>query len=246
MALIELAQRLERLDRVMHIWEGLLDGLEPHGITRVIYLTAAYNRTAAHLLHNVGALYEAWSPGTDPFLDHCCHDYGMTRTGLGHLKYHHYLGPEERGFLQVAADAGFVTGMAVPVRLFGGDRFGGFNFGTPFDDETFATLIQPREAELRTLALLVHRRIEELARPGVDDTGLMQLLSARPPQNVADALSAREREVVLLLGHGMTRKECARICGLSPHTVAEYSKKAYKKLGVRNRIEAAQRVRSGR
>ena len=40
----------------------------------------------------------------------------------------------------------------------------------------------------------------------------------------------------------MTRKEIARSCTLSPHTVADYTQTAYRKLGVKNRVEATRVV----
>jgi two-component system response regulator DesR len=58
-------------------------------------------------------------------------------------------------------------------------------------------------------------------------------------------LSAREREVVGLIGSGATNREIAEQLYLSPHTVKEYTSSVYRKLGVRNRAEAvkhAQRI----
>ena len=65
-----------------------------------------------------------------------------------------------------------------------------------------------------------------------------------PQTKVTDQLSPREREIIYLIARGLSRKECARLCQISPHTVAEYTKNAYRKLGVRNRFEAADALRS--
>jgi DNA-binding NarL/FixJ family response regulator len=55
------------------------------------------------------------------------------------------------------------------------------------------------------------------------------------------ALSAREREVLELLAAGATNKEIADELHLSRHTVKEYTTAVYRKLQVRNRIQAARR-----
>jgi DNA-binding NarL/FixJ family response regulator len=58
----------------------------------------------------------------------------------------------------------------------------------------------------------------------------------RPP------LTVREREVLEELATGATNREVADHLHLSPHTVKEYTSSLYKKLGVRNRAEAARRA----
>lgn len=55
-------------------------------------------------------------------------------------------------------------------------------------------------------------------------------------------LSKREREVLDLIGRGATNSEIASQLYLSPHTVKDYNSALYRKLGVRNRAEAARRA----
>jgi DNA-binding NarL/FixJ family response regulator len=54
----------------------------------------------------------------------------------------------------------------------------------------------------------------------------------------AARLSPRERELLELLARGMSRKEAARVMGISPNTVAEYVQGIYRKLQVRSRGRA--------
>lgn len=75
---------------------------------------------------------------------------------------------------------------------------------------------------------------------------------ARPAPHVADSgdelasiLSARELEVLRLLSEGMTDREIAEALAISPRTVESHVSNLLRKLGVRNRAEAAQRYRSG-
>ncbi len=72
------------------------------------------------------------------------------------------------------------------------------------------------------------RLVEELAR-----------LSRRTEERPEAALSAREREVLGLMGRGMTNAEIARELFLSPYTVKIHVSNILRKLEVPNRTEAA-------
>ncbi len=58
-------------------------------------------------------------------------------------------------------------------------------------------------------------------------------------------LSSREQEVLRLLAEGLTDREIAGALAISPRTVESHVSAVLRKLGVRNRAEAAQRYRSG-
>ena len=55
-------------------------------------------------------------------------------------------------------------------------------------------------------------------------------------------LSERERQVLALVAAGSTNREIAAQLHLSPHTVKEYASGLYRKLDVRNRLEAVKRT----
>lgn len=60
------------------------------------------------------------------------------------------------------------------------------------------------------------------------------------------SLTARELDVLRLLGRGLRVAEAARVLGLTPHTVAGYVKTVYRKLNISSRAEAAvEAVRRG-
>jgi DNA-binding NarL/FixJ family response regulator len=65
---------------------------------------------------------------------------------------------------------------------------------------------------------------------------------ARQADGPATPLSSREREVLELIGQGATNREIAERLFLSPHTVKDHTTALYRKLGVRNRAEAARRA----
>jgi DNA-binding NarL/FixJ family response regulator len=56
------------------------------------------------------------------------------------------------------------------------------------------------------------------------------------------ALSSRERQVLELVAAGATNREIGAQLHLSPHTVKDYTGDLYRKLRVRNRLEAARRA----
>jgi DNA-binding NarL/FixJ family response regulator len=65
---------------------------------------------------------------------------------------------------------------------------------------------------------------------------------ARQKEGPVTPLSAREREVLELMGSGATNREIAARLYLSPHTVKDHTSALYRKLGVRNRAEASRRA----
>jgi DNA-binding NarL/FixJ family response regulator len=67
-----------------------------------------------------------------------------------------------------------------------------------------------------------------------------QALPSRDNHAIRSELSAREREVLLLLTTGATNREIAEALHVSAETVKKHAAALYRKLGVRNRTEAAQ------
>ena len=61
-----------------------------------------------------------------------------------------------------------------------------------------------------------------------------------PQHQEFTVLTPREREIAYLVAQGFSRKECARLCSISQHTVSDYLKSIYGKLGVNDRVRLAQ------
>ena len=138
-----------------------------------------------------------------------------------------------------AQKIGFESGLAVPVRLVGSSRFGGFNLGTGLNAQAFEARYTGLIPQLRMFCLLMHQRLEELcSAEDMFEHGFRRKMVSGINGETSQ-LTPREREVLFLLAHGMSRKECARSCGISPHTVSGYTKSIYQKLDVRNIVEAA-------
>ena len=70
----------------------------------------------------------------------------------------------------------------------------------------------------------------------------MDLSTATPSAAASPDLSDREREILVLLGTGATNREIAARLHLGPDSVKKSATALYRKLGVRNRTEAAQRA----
>lgn len=65
-----------------------------------------------------------------------------------------------------------------------------------------------------------------------------QPATATPQPATAEALTARETEVLQLIAKGYTVQQTAAALGLSPHTASGYVKEIYRKLSVNSRAEA--------
>lgn len=223
----EASHALDLASSVERLWDGAVDTFQRAGFGAVIYLASDVERSEVVLRTNVPQFYDTTPPADDPFLEFCCQSYEVTRMGLGYLETHAYLPPEAQAFIRRIAEHGYVTGYGIPVRLEGARRFGGFILGTTLGVAAFEAAHDAGIDAIRAYCLLLHRRMEEMPSAGAGDLA---------------ALSPRERDVIGQVIEGATRKEIARALALSPHTVAEYTKAAYRKLGVRNKTEAVRKL----
>lgn len=82
---------------------------------------------------------------------------------------------------------------------------------------------------------VTRRLIEQFAGQVVDDEGRTE---AEPATEQLDTLTAREREVLALLGRGLSNAELAEELYLSPATVKTHVARIFGKLGLRDRAQA--------
>lgn len=223
------AAQLETLPDSDTLWDAALSVFAAAGLSQVIYLVSDAARSTVTVRTNLPEIYSLTDPAQDPFLDYCCKTYDTTWTGAARLPDYDYLPERAKRLIRAASDVGFVSGLGIPIGVDRVDRFGGFNLGSGLDGVAFETRFGPMIAEIQSFCFVLHRRFVELAASSCDRLAM---------------LSSREREVLALIADGLTRKECAKVLNLSPNTIAEYTKSIYRKLGVRNRVEAA-RVMSG-
>jgi DNA-binding NarL/FixJ family response regulator len=76
---------------------------------------------------------------------------------------------------------------------------------------------------------------------------IINYFQTQPAQPVSrqEMLTARENEILRLLNNGLSYKEIAEQCGISPQTLNSHIKNIYQKLNVHSRAEIAARFRSG-
>jgi two-component system nitrate/nitrite response regulator NarL len=107
-------------------------------------------------------------------------------------------------------------------------------------------LVKPEA--LRDLGRSLRRIVdgERLITPGLQRAaaGALGPLVHRTRDGAAiDALvTAREREILVLLGEGATMRQIGRQLGISPRTVESHAAKLYRKLGARSRVHAVGRA----
>ncbi len=81
----------------------------------------------------------------------------------------------------------------------------------------------------------------------------LQILGEQAAADVTAALAAdwtqvltkREAEIALGLARGIKSKALAAELNLSAHTVVEYTRRIYKKLGVKNGVQLVRRIQAG-
>jgi two-component system, NarL family, response regulator DevR len=101
---------------------------------------------------------------------------------------------------------------------------------------------------LRDLATTIGRVLagERVMNPALekDAMGALGRLArrAREGADVAAGLTPRERQVLELLGVGLTIGQIASRLGISPRTIETHVAKLYRKLGVRTRVQAISRA----
>jgi len=101
-------------------------------------------------------------------------------------------------------------------------------------------------AELRAAVVAVGEGLIVLSPSGGDRFPDRGIDASQEDEPAEEALTPREREVLELLGQGLSNREIARRLGISDHTVKFHVSSVYGKLGVSSRTEALRRgVRRG-
>jgi len=94
-------------------------------------------------------------------------------------------------------------------------------------------LVHTFQRKIRSAAVQVPVEAEEAEEPVVP-------VSALSGDSPLSQLTARELEVLELIGGGYSNRDIAKILVISEHTVNDYTKKIYRKLDVHSRHAAAQ------
>lgn len=151
-------------------------------------------------------------------------------------------------FLDVSLWALFADHRGSPTASFG---FGlaamtmGIFAGMALSDR-WAITTQGREAEaalVAAVALLAAAVLLPTQARGRSPDAYPEPLLSSPLSHERSRLSRREAEIVALAARALTNKEIARATGLSEGTVRKHLERAYRKLGVRSRVEVVALLR---
>lgn len=236
-------RQIEKSSEISDVWNLTEAGLRIFGFEYFIYLTVEPNFSDPFCLSNLPKLFLGTPPDEDPFLRYCCDHYEFTFTGADYLDGYDYLPDSAREYIKTARELGFRSGFGVPVQLRGSTRFGGLNLGTGLPRDKFESKFSPLQQDIRFFCLIAHRKLEQLVyEKPVSKSWDFRGLISKPETEASKLLTARELEVVHHISQGLSRKECAIVLGISHNTVSDYVKSAYRKLGVKNRVGAAQKI----
>ncbi|GHA12114.1 hypothetical protein GCM10008090_22470 [Arenicella chitinivorans] len=208
------------------------------GFDGFVYTIASKVGNDFYYYDNLGLHDPGDSAFYDPFLEFCCHSYDPVPTGVEFMADYSYIPQSAVDFIQHAADkTGMISGLGVPVRLAGSNRYGGFNLLTRKPRAEFEAFISEMQERTQLFCVLAQRHIEQL----LDQEQI--LMQGAEQYSLDDAeklgkLTTRERDVLRRLVDGISRKACAHQLSLAESTVDSHIKSIYRKLEVHNRVEA--------
>lgn len=221
-------------------WRGFATLLAPVAGPDLSYLFGGAGRrasatlTAPPLVLLVTPTLEPWRNAYLGDAELCAHDplRAAVRGTLEPVEWQTLQGrpgaPEvEQRYWRLMADAGFPTGLSLPLHDPMSGLFGCLSIHRREERAMAATLAGPALAGLHVAALLFHGSVH--ARFAAADEHEVEL-------------SRREREVLHHVASGLISKAIARRMGLSPYTVDMHIGQAMRKLGARTRSEAASLV----
>ena len=226
---------LDRLDHARTeriFWRTFQNIIAADGFDFYIFLWRRSNGTLCHRTNLPADCYAGAEH--DPFLKYCCNTMGVTLAGADFTLRRAVLAQEENTFVERAAQAGWRSGVAIPVQARRHRDFGGFNLGSRMAGPVFETGVQPQIDRLRALCLFAHRMLEQ--------RGWLEEKSGRQPPSTS-TLTNRQREVAYLLCEGLDRNVVSQRLGISVHTVATHQKAIYKRLDIQSQRQLMQSLR---
>ncbi|KKL09668.1 hypothetical protein LCGC14_2563540, partial [marine sediment metagenome] len=156
--LFDVAVRLEKLQEVGALWDGIVEALRQIGFTHAIHISVGADFKDAQFLSTIPDLYDDLPPEDDPFLHHSCNSYEVLTIGQAFVHLYPDVTPSEHSLIARAGREGLYAAFAVPMRLKGSERFGGFIIGNGMEADEFKRTFNDIAEDLRLFCLLMHRR----------------------------------------------------------------------------------------
>jgi len=243
---MEKVTHIESLSDLDSIWAEFVPMAKELGFDYVIYTISNNNSDDFYYYDNFGLHPENKQDFYDPFLDFCCHSYDTMFTGPEFLDMHDGLDmpPQAYELIERGTKLGMISGLAIPLRLVGSNRYGGFNLGSSLKRASFETLCAEAKGAAQVMCMLVHRHIETVLN---QQNVLMEQPEGRvkntePERSGLEVLTPRENDILNKIANGYSRKKCADSLFLSEGTISTHIKNIYRKLGVHNRVQAANAI----
>lgn len=241
-SLLDQIHEIEALESIEEVWPEFEKITHQLGFEYVVYVMANKAGNRFYVIDSAG-LHETNDPDFyDPFLEYCCHNYETTFTGAEFMGDYPYLREEAVALIQKAKENGFISGLGIPMRLKGSNRYGGFNLGTGMNRETFLAQFSDKIDSVRLICVMVQRHLEKLMDQNAILIGSEQSAVNTNATDKALLLTERETEVMQYIANGVSRKSCADDLNLSVATVSTHIKNIYRKLEVHNRVDAIRAV----
>ncbi|RBP51089.1 helix-turn-helix transcriptional regulator [Arenicella xantha] len=233
---------IESLDDLDSVWKAFVPLARELGFDYVVYTISNHNNDEFFYYDNFGLHSDNEADFYDPFLEFCCHSYDTMFTGLEFSEFNagYNLPPKAIELIELGAKLGMISGLAIPLRLAGSNRYGGFNLGTGLKRKAHQALCAEVEGAAQVACMLVHRHIEKI----LDRKNIMVApntvkdSSANADTNGLENLTPKENRVLKKIANGYSRKKCAEALCVSESTVSTHMKNIYRKLGVHNRVQA--------
>lgn len=149
-------------------FEPLINSL---GFDFFVYTIARYDSKQFYYYDNYGLHPEDESEFYDPFLDYCCNSYETMFTGMEFLadNAHFEMNQQYLDLIEKGGELGMVSGIAIPLKLKGSNRFGGFNIGSSLKRTDFETHVANVLDTAQLVCMLTHKHIEML----LDKNGIL-------------------------------------------------------------------------
>jgi len=246
MSIMERVTHIESLSDLDSIWAEFVPIAKEIGFDYVIYTISNNDSDDFYYYDNFGLHPENKEDFYDPFLDFCCHSYDTMFTGPEFLDMHVDLDmpPEAYELIERGTKLGMISGLAIPLRLSGSNRYGGFNLGSSLKRAPFEALCDEVKGAAHVMCMLVHRHIEKVLNQQniLIEQPEGHIRNTEPESGSLETLTPRENDILRKIADGYSRKKCADNLNLSESTISTHIKNIYRKLGVNNRVQAANAI----
>lgn len=248
MQVMDQVKNIESLDSLDSVWSAFVPLAKRLGFDYVVYTISSHDGRDFFYFDNFGLHAHNEGEFYDPFLEFCCHSYDTTFTGVEFAELHadYNLPPKAINVMEKASALGMISGIGIPLRLTGSNRYGGFNLGTGLKRQAHEKLCSEVQSSAQVICMLVHRKIEQI----LDQSKI--LLELKPDaesrtepltQQISSAqklgnLTPKEKDIMGKIANGFSRKKCADSLFVSESTISTHMKNIYRKLGVHNRVQA--------